>query len=149
MRVTNNKPRKVIVLWLSCFKSSRTWPNPGDHSDPVLGFASKRATNRWGCQKKKNSSVENGVSWRESSNKGRGPSEQSILEDPSLRLPHHYEWFEDQGGHWGRLLWGKECSRRVTPQITAISMAVSDERELGPMWQNGGPIGVLEERGRR
>lgn len=27
-------------------------------------------------------------------------------------------------------------------------MAVSDERELGPMWQNGGPIGVLEERGR-
>lgn len=27
-------------------------------------------------------------------------------------------------------------------------MAGSDERELGPLWQNGGPIGVLEETGR-
>lgn len=49
-------------------------------------------------EKQKNSSVENGVRWSESSNKGRGPSEQPISEDPSLRLPHHYEWFEDQGG---------------------------------------------------
>lgn len=34
---------------------------------------------------------------------------------------------------------GKECSRRVTPWIMAISMAGSDERELGLCGRMGVP----------